>query len=567
MRHKQKIIPLLIYILYFLDIIIIWNLKSSNQISSSIYNNIQSVSIFSLNQSIIFHLKPNNINKTSLPILIYETVQYGKPMILLPNAFILIEQNTNFIHYKLLLPFIANYSGYIKCLSSSLECFNKNNINYADINRAEYYQKTIKSLKASFSLKNFSNNENLSQMQCFSKHKFQQIEKYDYSSRWCEMRKVFYYNTHLVFSFPFIYEFPAPFIIPGSRAAPYDRTVDRLVYEPLVTQSTVKWYMSFINISSKNIYYNISYITGRFFNSMMLWHTLFDFMVPLYQMILKIEPEQRNHPWDTSRNIFLIDNEHPSFWNLITSLSDNIMNIRNDITPRFFERLILGLEKTDQNPDPFRTSQMMPHFSYDFKKRSISQFRHIVFQHFNLSIKENIPNYAHPTILLIKRSKSKRDIVNHDEIKKYILSQCSYCNVKIINFANLAIHQQLKEVARASVLMGIHGSGLSHVLWLKPSDFKKKTFLVEFLPFGYWCRDWYEVGANAVGVDYYSVMNQYPPLNMSKDLQYCLKDHDNCLISGCNEELRDQLIKVEIDTFSRVWNVIQSNLDQNRNSH
>jgi capsular polysaccharide biosynthesis protein len=124
------------------------------------------------------------------------------------------------------------------------------------------------------------------------------------------------------------------------------------------------------------------------------------------------------------------------------------------------------------------------------------------------------------------------------------------------------IEVQVSKVAQASVILGVHGSGLSHVLWMPESRAGRSTHLVEMVGYGYGCRNWYETAALAAGVRYHRVMNWRTPANVTNEkLAGCWEHPELCATAECHDLLRDQPIVMEIDTLEAVWRGIVRELD------
>ena len=83
--------------------------------------------------------------------------------------------------------------------------------------------------------------------------------------------------------------------------------------------------------------------------------------------------------------------------------------------------------------------------------------------------KKNIDLRNQKRIYISRKNSSRRRIINEAEIinilKKYDFS--------ILDFDKLNFEEQIKNILNCEVLVGGHGSGLSHMLWMKP---KSKIF-------------------------------------------------------------------------------------------
>jgi hypothetical protein len=124
---------------------------------------------------------------------------------------------------------------------------------------------------ADFEINDFIHSD-YSQMRCYHSP--------DWARRWCEVRNWIYGDHHFFFLSPARFQFLEPFIVPGARAPPFDRDCDRLGTDSIILDRKIKklpWNLSVID--------DLCYISGVFHNGHMLWHTIFDFVIPLYNFI------------------------------------------------------------------------------------------------------------------------------------------------------------------------------------------------------------------------------------------------------------------------------------------
>jgi capsular polysaccharide biosynthesis protein len=159
-----------------------------------------------------------------------------------------------------------------------------------------------------------------------------------------------------------------------------------------------------------------------------------------------------------------------------------------------------------------------------------------------------------PLALLIDRGAGSRNIRNTDEIFRAMVEGCPHCQVEIVRYHIMSTEEQIRITSRASVLVGLHGSGLTHVVWMHPSAPEHPTHMIEFLPYRYSCRDWYHTAAIVAGVDYHIVMNKNPPDDVhDSGLANCWNRSEICATLNCHDRLRDQATTIELDTFTETW--------------
>jgi hypothetical protein len=186
--------------------------------------------------------------------------------------------------------------------------------------------------------------------------------------------------------------------------------------------------------------------------------------------------------------------------------------------------------------------------------------REAVLEQFKLS-KEAICRDGKPLVLLIDRGHGTRNMQNLEDVRKLLVDTTPHATVEVVLFHIMSIEAQVKAVSRASALVGFHGSGLAHVLWMPASGPHRPTYLVEILPYNYSCRDWYETGASVAGVQYTPAMNTRPPANVTDEqLISCWADPARCPTLGCHDLLRDQPTSVDLEDFNRTWAPIAQQL-------
>jgi capsular polysaccharide biosynthesis protein len=163
-----------------------------------------------------------------------------------------------------------------------------------------------------------------------------------------------------------------------------------------------------------------------------------------------------------------------------------------------------------------------------------------------------------PLAVLIDRKGQTRDIENIDEIGALMKTHCPHCHVEVVELHNMGVVDQIQLISRASVLVGLHGSGLAHAVWMRESAPNHTTHLIEILPYNYTCRDWYHTAAVVAGVQYHFVMNERPAASAS--LAMCWARPELCATISCHDPLRDQPTRVEAGPFTKAWKMVADEL-------
>ncbi|KAK8893307.1 hypothetical protein M9Y10_021724 [Tritrichomonas musculus] len=522
----------------------------------------------------------------------YQTQAFDLPLVMRPGTpKILFSSNISLI-LDFFLPFVQNYTGYLICADpknfksstfqiphdvlSEVDNFMPLNMNIKHFRKTNDKEEPNKSLEPE--------NE-WSQMICYGT---------SYETRYCDMRHVAIYKQIFVFATQADFIFPEPFLTLGARSPPFDRSEGRLIYEPSVIHEPLS------KIPGEIVHYSstpLCYIMSRFYNSIMLWHTTFDFLVPAFHMFDKFEKNEKPSITNNSnkneksknplpknstsgndqnnRYLFIRDFEVDAYPELIKTLSNHkIIFLYNDFVTRKFDRVIVGIEKLEINPSSARPGEGMFNIKYNFTKETAPNLRSSVLS--ALSIKEDPIDPFSPLILIIERKDtSHRFFVNIDDIEEYLLSRCDFCRVKRIDYTNENFTSQAGLTNRASVLIGVHGSGLANCLWMHPSTEKAPTAMIELFPNGYSCRDWFHGAANVSRVEYYSVMGKKDREKIKivkKDkfknstfddsekekLNYCKSHQELCSTTLCHDLLRDQNVTIEVGALSSVWLTIVS---------
>lgn len=374
-----------------------------------------------------------------------------------------------------------------------------------------------------------------------------------FETRTCEMRGVLHYRMKFIFSTPAYYHFPTYFMTLCARAPPFSPSEDHLIFEPLVTNEI-------FNEDVDILENRTSFVFARFFNSMMLWHILFDFTIPaIFTM---------NQIGDPNAVLYLKDNQHNTFFEFVSVLSKHpIINLKRFSDSVYFKRVFVGIKKLESNPNRYRRLDEMFRFSYNFNESTAPNLRDLVLKYFSLP--RPIIKHDNPQIYVISRV-GNREIINEKEMSDYIEDTCLYCSVRRVDFQYFSIERQIQLISEASVIVGAHGSGLSHSLWQQPCDENYSTVMLEILPYKYSCRDWYHTAARVARVKYFSFMNTgkiLPSFNDPQDAERakaCWKHSNKCYEIQCHDLLKDQTTVIEMDEFKKKWNQIQQILDQNR---
>jgi hypothetical protein len=477
---------------------------------------------------------PGYLNDSIHTYFAYQTSAFDLPLFVRPGIPKVLSFTERSLSLHFPLPFVSNYSGFLICINPRTFQAGPFGIPRDVLGEAESY------LPLNFAIDDFLPDTPWSQLKCFGS---------SFETRFCEMRRVSLFQTIFLFSTEVDYIFPEPFLCGGGRAAPFDRLEGRLTYEPVVIHSPIEM----VTNESEHVS-ELSYIISRFHNSFMLWHTLFDFMVPAFYTFSLIEGAQMS----SRRRIFIRDNDFLFYPEMLQALSDfPIIPSLTDETTRAFERVVVGLAKKERNPSAAREYEEMLSIEYDYDGDTAPMLRSEAFKAINWTSPPLDPHA--PVVLFIERTTKSRRLLNMEEIEQYVLDRCDFCEINRVDFKDMPVAKQIETVSKATVMIGVHGSGLAHVLWLKERSELEPTAVIEIFPYAYTCRDWFESAAAVARVKYYRVATaqKLMPPNLTRSetesLETCWASPELCHTNACHDQLRDQNVSLEIGAFSSAW--------------
>jgi len=140
---------------------------------------------------------------------------------------------------------------------------------------------------------------------------------------------------------------------------------------------------------------------------------------------------------------------------------------------------------------------------------------------------EDLDDGSTPVITYISRQEwVRRKLIQKDHEKLveelYKLRDQYGIEVNVVSMDKLTHAEQLKLAARTTIMMGLHGNGLTALVWMKPTP---KSTVIEFFYPGGFAHD-YEYTARALGMAHYGVWNdktftnpEVPPVNYPEGFQ------------------------------------------------
>ncbi|KAJ4468696.1 hypothetical protein J3R30DRAFT_3384682 [Lentinula aciculospora] len=146
----------------------------------------------------------------------------------------------------------------------------------------------------------------------------------------------------------------------------------------------------------------------------------------------------------------------------------------------------------------------------------------------SISAERTLPSNTKPVVTYISRQGGRRSLTDKDHERLvrtlFELQTEGLCQVEIPKMQKLSLKQQIELASRTTIMIGVHGNGLTHQLWMPSSP--RSTVIEIFIPEGYLFD--YEFLARNVGHSHYAVWNDTyittPPDNQNAPPEFQGKD-------------------------------------------
>jgi hypothetical protein len=306
----------------------------------------------------------------------------------------------------------------------------------------------------------------------------------------------------------------------------------------------------------------------------MLWHNVMDYLYPLFWTMTTFfsQDNEKYGSWiNLTNQVHSYDDDGGVGLFFIESLTNNQVTYgRSDVAIKHcYKNAVLGMRKFSR---PFmwemaRSGLVLP---YDLDPVGVTGVRKYMLKRAGTSEETCKPSTSSPVVYLIGRTGQEgvRRILNDELVFNATKEMCPSCAVSVVDFQQWDKLGQVLAACNASVLIGIHGSGLVHANWMARSNETNPTAIIEFLPYLYTCRNWYKVMAETIGVEYFAI--QTLSLNQSRwavghnptKVHRCHTLEGECFRPRCHDFLRDQSIIADIELYKSITSEFFARLEK-----
>lgn len=210
-----------------------------------------------------------------------------------------------------------------------------------------------------------------------------------------------------------------------------------------------------------------------------LWHSIMEVLsVHMTLDVLRMSKDPAtNEPFfspDLRENvqIIILDNflDGPIFdlWSLYASTPPIRMS---EITDKHLDNVIVPLPG---GSNPFWQGDW--HQMSCQHSELLRVFSQRIFEFYNIEHTSNF-NKEEPLAITFIDRRTKRKLINQDQYIERLKSELPHVDINVVDFATLSFKEQLRIVQDTDILIGVHGAGLTHEMFLQPG-----STVVEILP-------------------------------------------------------------------------------------
>ena len=264
--------------------------------------------------------------------------------------------------------------------------------------------------------------------------------------------------------------FPAYWYQTGPRYI-IDHYLNLNVEHPLAKDSSAEDGATLVLIKRENANFN-------------MWHSLMEIMSAYWSLVIlsqtmDVETGRPLYSYSECTQLLVLDDiADGPYWDLWPLVAPNGTERRKD----------LGLSSMHNSVPVSKLIVPLPGGSNPFwqgdwtdlnctSSRLLDDFSRKALAHFNYEI---TPVFRHgiPITLTYVDRVTKRRLVDQDIHLAALRKAYPYANIKIVDYASYTFEEQLKISATTDILVGVHGAGLIHVMFMAQG-----SALVEIMPY------------------------------------------------------------------------------------
>jgi protein O-GlcNAc transferase len=228
-------------------------------------------------------------------------------------------------------------------------------------------------------------------------------------------------------------------------------------------------------------YPEVSLLIQREDNNRNLWHTMMEIMSLTFSLdVLRqtTDPLTGKPFWTEAelaktRAVFTDRLEHGPYWDLWRLFAEKPSIRMTEMSSRLNIAITKILVPLPGGSNPFWQGDWTPLSCGE--SSLLKQYVQRVLKFFN--VQEGLPRGTRPLILTVVNRTKKRRLLHQDEYIEALKKKHPSVDIQVINFAKMPLAEQIRTAHQSDILVGVHGAGLTHGMWLPES-----SALVEILP-------------------------------------------------------------------------------------
>lgn len=274
-----------------------------------------------------------------------------------------------------------------------------------------------------------------------------------------------------------------------------------------------------------------------------IFHVIFDDLIPIFRNAEQLLP--------TEQLVLMIPKEDPRYkclkplYELLTSSMNSTALLHRDTPLDLFfpnvtyvkftaDKFNIHLLQANSSTPRYRISPSQPHLKSSqylsfasFVKRRIIKSNRYCFPKVPKFQVEFLNDAHQCKIALISRNRaSRRKILNEVDLEELLLKFPSV-QLSILHLENYSIEDQISLVHDQNMLIGMHGAGLSHFLWME-----SQSLVVEIFP---------------PGIEKLTIYDLTRKLDIHHAAWYAPINDKKSISQMTIQQRRDQNMKIEID--------------------